>query len=222
MNSAQVRAGPTDAQVEKTLQLLRKAKDVTIAPGLSSEEFANLEAKYGFRFPPDVKQFLRVGVPLNKSGSRATQIPSELPAFYQTASDGWHNWHLLALDDIQVGCEADTVTKQIRWHATPEADKPQVPPDCGLIPLYCHRMIPSNPCQAGNPVFSMHGCYDNIIYGSNLWTYLEHDHEIVIPEEFNKGPSTPLDDIPYWGDGMICGPKKFLPIPVEYFPREKK
>lgn len=41
-----------------------------------------------------------------------------------------------------------------------------------LIPIYSHRYIPSEPQEAGNPVFSVHQT-DIIYYGENLLSYLQ-------------------------------------------------
>ena len=182
--------------MKSILKLLAEAHEgLVILDGLSDQQFTRLETKYEFTFPPDVRTFLSFGVP--HFVKLPNRVPVELPAFYQTANDKWHNWHLLAKDDVTIGSEFDTVTKQISWHATPEDE--EVPADCKLIPIYSHRMIPSNPCQAGNPVFSMHGCYDNIIYGHNFLDYLERDHKIKIPGNLLKEhPTTNLEDIPFW------------------------
>lgn len=182
--------------MQSILELLDEAHDdLIIMDGLSDKQFSQLETKFGFTFRPDVRAFLSSGVPGNVR--KASRVPAALPALYQTANDGWHNWHLLATDEVAIGSELDTVTKQILIHATPAAK--EVPTDCKLIPIYSHRMIPSNPCQAGNPVFSMHGCYDNIIYGDNFLDYLERDHKIRIPDEVLKNhPTTNLGDIPFW------------------------
>ena len=178
------------------LNLLAEAHDgLVILDGLSDTQFAQLESKFGFTFPPDVRSFLSSGVP--SFVKKTNSVPAQLPAFYQTANDKWHNWHLLASDEVTVGSELDTVTKQILTHATPANE--EVPADCKLIPIYAHRMIPSNPCQAGNPVFSMHGCYDNIIYGDNFLNYLERDHKIKVPDKLlEEHPTTKLEEIPFW------------------------
>jgi len=79
--------------------------DTTFLPGLSPEEFAAIEAKYKFTFPPDVRRFLAAGVPTKTAAkeARGSGIPSELPAIYQTASDGWHQWHELAKPSVELG-----------------------------------------------------------------------------------------------------------------------
>ena len=175
-------------------QLVENGSASVIAPGLSDAQVETLQEKFGFKFPPEVLFFLQVGVPIKHETTEGS-IPAELPAFYQTASDGWHNWHLLASDELVVGSDDDTITKQIKWHATPEHQSH--PADYPLIPLFAHRMIPSVPHQIGNPVFSMHGCYDNIIYGRNFWVWLEEEFRVEVNDQY-KETSVSYSDIPFW------------------------
>ena len=52
-----------------------------------------------------------------------------------------------------------------------------------LIPIYSHRYIPSEPTDAGNPIFSVHQT-DIIYYGNNLTNYFLHEFLIDAPEHF--------------------------------------
>ena len=183
--------------VQDIQKRLQENGSAVITPGLTNEEVEQIEKKYKFKFPADVLFFLQVGVPLcpplKKSG-----VPSELPDFYQTATDGWHNWHFLAKEEVTIGSPNDTVTKQIKWHATPQNQSH--PTEYPLIPLYSHRMIPSVPSTPGNPVFSMHGCYDNIVYGQNFWDWLACDFKIDVTPSLKESTSTSYQDIPFWND----------------------
>merc|ERR1712014_497379 len=115
------------------------------------------EAKYNWTLPPDLKSFLQIGIP-----------PT------------WYNFHDYAKDDFVVGCDADMISKQILWNATPpEPEYARIANEHPLIPLYMHRMMPTVPCQEGLPIVSMHQCSDNIVYGKNLWEYLERDGHIA-------------------------------------------
>jgi hypothetical protein len=64
-----------------------------------------------------------------------------------------------------------------------------------LIPLISHRYLPADPCESGNPVFSVHQA-DVIHYGANLDDYFER--------EFNGWTCRPWPDqikhIPFWSD----------------------
>merc|ERR1712232_908107 len=118
----------------------------------------------------------------------------------------WHNFHEFAKDEIAVGSKDDVLSRQLLWHATPE--NPEYAEDARkhpLIPLYMHRMMPSVPCESGLPVFSMHQCSGNIVYGKNLWDYLEQDRHIesgIIPEEWFQ-ECIPYDEVPFWGEWYI-------------------
>ena len=74
-----------------------------------------------------------------------------------------------------------------------------------LIPVFGHRYLLAEPCEAGNPVFSIYQS-DMIIYGEDLHSYfLEefgnlvgegrplHDHQRQIPLE-------PYRALPFWGE----------------------
>jgi len=178
-----------------TIEAIQKEMG-SMLPGLTSQEVQIAEGKFGFQFPPDLKAFLQVGVP-----------------------SSWHNWHTLIKDDVDVGGQNDTVSQQIDWNAKPE-EIAMVPTSAWagpdetfddllerwrqhpLIPISGHRMIPSVPHLCGLPVFSMHQCSDNIVYGENFWVWLEEDKFVkpgIIPTDWKKD-SVPLDAIPFWKD----------------------
>eukprot|EP00931_Biecheleriopsis_adriatica_P076406 TRINITY_DN50117_c0_g1_i1.p1 TRINITY_DN50117_c0_g1~~TRINITY_DN50117_c0_g1_i1.p1 ORF type:complete len:289 (+),score=51.16 TRINITY_DN50117_c0_g1_i1:28-867(+) len=180
------------------IQDIQSSMGVQILPGLSDEEFSKVEAKFGIQFPPDLRAFLQVGLPA-----------------------GWHNWRELSKDDVPVGSAADTASQQIKWHATPE-EQEEVPLSAWLgeddtfeelverwrahplIPLRGHRMMPSVPHTCGLPVFSMHQMSDNIVYGSNFWTWLVKDcgvESTKIPQEWCADETeVPVEEIPFWKD----------------------
>jgi hypothetical protein len=101
---------------------------------------------------------------------------------------------------VERGRLEDTVSEQIRWHATLENS--EHPKDFPLIPLYKHRMMVSVPCSPGNPVLSMHGCYDNIVYGDNLWLWLKAEFDIPlasVPDEWLR-LKRDWQQVPFWAD----------------------
>ena len=66
-----------------------------------------------------------------------------------------------------------------------------------LIPLCGHRYIPAEPCEAGNPVFSIYQT-DIICYGADLWQYLSNEYM-----QFLRGPDAHFyvsssKEIPFW------------------------
>jgi hypothetical protein len=62
-----------------------------------------------------------------------------------------------------------------------------------LVPLISHRYIPSEPNEAGNPVFSVYQS-DIIYYGADLADYFEHEFHGWAP------PTTPIKHIRFWSD----------------------
>jgi len=165
-----------------------------IDPGLTTEELKEVEQKYGFAFPPDVRDFLQVGLPLGC---------------------GWHDWrHMIKVTES----EQDTVSqiqtlhcipwrvrysKDRQWDENESLAKAQdlasrVYP---MIPLCQHRCIPSVPHECGLPILSMHGCYDNLCHSRNLWTWLEEmmeeDAPAVIPQRW-KDKTVPVYEVPFW------------------------
>jgi hypothetical protein len=62
-----------------------------------------------------------------------------------------------------------------------------------LVPLISHRYIPSEPNEAGNPVFSVYQS-DVIYYGADLADYFEHELDGWAPV------TTPIKHIRFWSD----------------------
>ncbi|CAJ1347406.1 unnamed protein product [Effrenium voratum] len=170
-------------------------RDVKMTEGLSDEEFEKLEKRYDFRFPPDLKEFLQVGVPVGGS---------------------WHNWHVLALDEVI----RDSVADVLRYECTPEDE--EALEDLGdwapegertlenaqamakahpLIPIYAHRCIPTKPYECGLPVLSMHQCDDIIVYGENFWAWVAGSDcnlpDGTVPAEW-MAKKVHFSTLPFW------------------------
>lgn len=45
-----------------------------------------------------------------------------------------------------------------------------------LIPVHGHRYLPAEPCEGGNPVFSIYQ-WDIIVYGRDLESYFEAERD---------------------------------------------
>lgn len=183
--------------MEDPSEIIRKVQALIhcdhIEPGLTTEELKEVEEKYGFTFPPDVRDFLQVGLPLGC---------------------GWHDWRRMGK---VTESEEDTVAQIQRLHCTPwrvryskerqwdEDESLAKAQDLAanvypLIPLYQHRCIPSVPHECGLPILSMHGCYDNLCHSRNFWSWLEKDEAIpqgVIPQKW-KEKTVPVYQVPFW------------------------
>jgi hypothetical protein len=147
-----------------------KDKGVNLDVGLSDAEVENAESRFGFRFPPDLRAFLQTALPCGKqfpnwrSGDDALlrdwmDMPRQGIVF-----DIEHNGFWLA----EWGPVPGSLEEALRIASELVTAAPK------LIPVFIHRMMPDEPCSAGNPVFSVHKT-DIIYYGFDLLDYLRHE-----------------------------------------------
>ncbi len=155
----------------------------TLEPGLTDAEVAGIEARFGFRFPPDLRAMLQAFLPSGRSypdwrnGSDADlrdrlDLPTRGVLF-----DVEHNaFWLPEWGDRPTDLES---AKAVVSRLIAGAPK--------LIPICQHRMMPDEPHEPGNPVFSFHQT-DIICCGQDLAEYLHYDFEIddweVVPQEY--------------------------------------
>ena len=158
---------------------------VRFAAGLSETEARRAEDHHGFRFPPDLREFLISGLPI---------------------SDGWPNWRDFSDPDIArmiawpfEGMCFDITNNAFwldEWGPKPSIDedafavaKAHLDQAPTLIPVCGHRYIPDAPCLAGNPIFSVYQT-DIIYYGADLGNYLENEFHYYFktPQYFIKEP----------------------------------
>ncbi len=143
---------------------------VAFDAGLTDSEVADAEGRFGFRFPPDLREFLQTALP------RGLQFP-DWRAGDEAALRDWfdlprrgvlfdveHNgfW----LDDW--GPRPGPLPEALRVADDLVTAAPR------LIPVYMHRMMPDEPHLPGNPVFSVHQT-DIIHYGFDLADYLRSE-----------------------------------------------
>lgn len=159
------------------------------APGLTEDEFESIESTNGFRFPPDLRACLASAMPTGKS------FPNwRLANAYR---DSWASVRKGILFDVRqgdwyerFGSRPHLEDEQLAIAETYFARVPK------LAPVYSHRFLPTIPCEAGNPVFSIHQT-DAIHYGEDLGGYLE--------VEFFDRPHNTIDQdrlrhIEFWTD----------------------
>jgi hypothetical protein len=163
---------------------------VVFAPGLTDPEIQRAEQSYELVFPPDLREFLMVGLPV---------------------SDGWVNWREIDSHKIRERLNwpwegicfdiEHNVFWPREWGPTPlslpEAfayAKQKVDAAPKLIPIYSHRYLPNRPLTAGNPVFSLYQT-DIIYYGANLWDYLESEFHFESPTHRLREP---IRQIEFW------------------------
>ncbi len=195
-----------EAELREIIEQMKVRSKVEFEAGLSDAEINHIETRCDFRFPPDLKMFLQLGVPVK------CHKPSHVEA-----DERFPNWHKDPLEIMQWSREwaIGTFTFDIEnndfwmseWGEKPEGLDEQlavateylkdVP---ALIPIYAHRFIPAEPCEAGNPVFSIWQAVDSIYYGRNLQDYLRHE---FISEEYDYSSPSDYRHIPFWSAIML-------------------
>lgn len=165
---------------------------VQIDRGLTPEEFTQIERTFGFKFPPDLREFLSLGLPVSPNwvdwrNSDEKQIrgrmdwPLEGMCFDIEHSTFWLDEWGEKPADLKAAFEI------ARLHV----DRAPT-----LIPICSHRYIPAEPHLAGNPVFSVHQT-DIIYYGADLTDYLQNEFSYY----FGRSSHTLcgiLRKIPFW------------------------
>jgi hypothetical protein len=153
--------------------------------GLSDEEVAAVEARFGFRFPPDLRGFLQTALPVGG------QFPD-----WRNGDDSDIEARLRRpLDDLLAAAVDEgfwppawptrpsekTAAKQIVRDLVARAPK--------LIPVFSHRYMPDAPPIAGNPVISWVQANIAMCYGESLARYLMN--EFPRHEENRDGVKAP-------------------------------
>jgi hypothetical protein len=151
--------------------------------GFTRAQLEAAEARYGFRFPPDLAELLRDRSPVKgydwaRDDPRiAEMLAWPLETLLRSIVHGWWpGWGERPRDERA----AQEVVRD--WVA--RAPK--------LIPVLGHRFLPAAPDEAGNPVLSIMGI-DTIWYGANLDEYFRNEFggTYVIGE---------VRTIAYWSD----------------------
>jgi len=144
-----------------------RAKGVTFADGLTSEECESAERAFGIKFPEDYREFLREALPVGERFPDWRHCPESIAESLE-----WP-WEGMAFDIDQnawwidlFGSRPPSLDEALKVARSHYDEAPK------LIPIYGHRFIPSEPLVPCNPVFSVYQM-DIIYYGSNLQEYFE-------------------------------------------------
>lgn len=170
------------------------ANGVEFDAGLTAKEFQQIEEQFGFFFPPDLKWFLGHGVPVGdrfpnwriRDNRLKDQVNWPLEGIVFDVANGvfWHlEWGDRPVANEHAVSLAMKMTARIPF----------------MIPVYGHSYLPSIPCKAGNPVFSIHQA-DVIHRGANLAAYLlwiHHDNKDEIEGEYPVFDPA-YDEIEFW------------------------
>jgi hypothetical protein len=196
--------------------------------GLSEQEITTIEQRYHVRFPPDYRLFLQVlhSVDRPHMGARyvdSNMIPSTAPSFFHWQNDieaiqAAYEWLVEGLFfDVQ---ENDLWPQS--WGVKPTTAEAQearvrelVNAAPKLIPVFGHRYLLAEPCEAGNPVLSIYQS-DMIIYGVDLRHYLLVEFadlvgvgredlqalQVISNQEMQQRRET-YQAIPFWGEFLF-------------------
>jgi hypothetical protein len=170
---------------EEAMRRLRARSVCAVDPGLSEDELAGVERRYGFRFAADHRAFLAAGLPVNGA------LPPKEPGVYYAHPEPWPDWRAgdparlrEMLDRPTAGVLFD-VERNGHWRDEwgecpgPRADRVTtarrllagVPT---MVPVYAHRYLPAGAGTFGHPVLSMVQT-DIIYYGLDLADYIDRE-----------------------------------------------
>jgi hypothetical protein len=181
-------------------ELISKMKDdgISFAEGLTESEFGLIGRKFEFCFPPDLKEFLSIALPISNQ-------------FINWRDMSEHNIQLIhkrfdwCLDGMLFDVEHNNFWLK-EWGAKPvdlEAAKgkciEQYRKAPKLIPIYSHRYIPETPLEKGNPILSVYQT-DIIYYGENLNSYLMVEFGI---KKYDDIDFYSIKRVPFWSDIII-------------------
>jgi hypothetical protein len=150
-----------------------RERGIAFDTGLTDSEVTEVESRFGFHFPPDLKAFLQMALPREERFPDWRAAPeATLRAWLDQPLEG-------ILFDIECngfwleewGTRPPSLTEAKRVAQGLVAAAPR------LIPIYLHRMMPDEPDLPGNPVFSVHQT-DITHYGANLEDYLCNEFKL--------------------------------------------
>jgi hypothetical protein len=186
------------ANVWDDMVLRIKSRGIAFDAGLTDSEVVAVESRFEFRFPPDLRAFLQTALP---SGER-------FPDW--RAGDEVHlrDWLDLPRQGVLFDVEHNGFWLD-EWGVRPKTvAKAKLAVDRfvavapRLIPIYMHRMMPAEPHQPGNPVFSVHQT-DIIVYGCDLRDYLNREFLMTEDEQEEWTVPTEVCPIEFWDTGRF-------------------
>lgn len=169
-----------------------EAAAVTVEPGLSDDEFARVEAEFGFAFADDHRAFLAIGVPVGaqwpnwrsegrRSLAKRLQLPVEGVLFAVEWSDFW---------DDSWGTRPARMKDALR---TARYRLARVP---ALVPVHSHHYLPGGRGSFGHPVLSVVQTAA-VVCGTDLADYIDIG---VGPDGPRDRPAVPT--VEFWS-GLV-------------------
>lgn len=160
--------GDVPTLVQASFELLRSA-DVAMQPGLDSTELTAVEQRFGITFGPEHRELIQLGVPSGPKWPNWRHEDDDLRTRLAWPFNGI--WFAVENNDFwpkSWGRRPSQYDDRLREARERFAALP------GLVPLYSHRYLPSDPRYRPAPVFSVHQT-DVIYYGANLLDYVQRE-----------------------------------------------
>ena len=185
----------TIKQLDELETMLRR-HNIQLRAGFSDQQREQAEQRWNIRFPPDLAQMLTRFIPCSKGFydwidqseesvfaiKKAFDWPAEGIMFDVENNNFWmRDW----------GQRPAQMKEALEVAAIHLAEVPK------LIPIYQHRYLPSEPCEADNPVLSVWQT-DIIYYGSNLYEYFFMELRLIKHSDIQFDKIK--EDIPFWGN----------------------
>lgn len=191
--------GSSDYQDSAYLKAVVRAlrcRGIRFATGLSQAELQQLEDDYSLLFPPDLSAFLQHALPV---GDCFPDWRERSPDSRGISLEERLSW---PLEGILFDVEHNNRWMP-SWGTRPEQlDKAIarargiVTAAPGLVPVYSHRYLPTDPNRSDNPILSVVQT-DIIVYGENLFHYFEAEFGIRLQRRDPRGANSPRE-VPFW------------------------
>jgi hypothetical protein len=188
-------------------ELVNQLKDhgVEFDAGLSDVEVNNIEQTCNFQFPPDLRTFLQLGVPLRWKVYDFL-VDENFPNWREDSLLIMHSAEEHVVGTFHSDIENNNFWMK-EWGNRPK-ELNQALAICDhflqkapiLIPLFGYRFLPGEPNLSGNPVFSMWQPLETIYYGYNIQNYLMNE---FVLDDGEWGESPDYRYIPLWSDIVI-------------------
>lgn len=197
---------------------LARVGRIRLGPGLTDAEVDRVEREFGFAFAADHRAFLQAGLPLDDPD---LVVPAEdsLWSYHQ-----WPDWRHGDRDELRralawpvQGVLFDVEYNEF-WPAAWGPRPAELPGALGvararlaelpqLVPVYCHRYLPSGRGTHGHPVLSVWQS-DTIFCGVDLADYVTREFSDGCPQTWVEHSAIAVDLVPFWGDlpGTFRGP----------------
>lgn len=169
-----------------------------VAEGLTKPRIDDISSAFGWEIPADLRRLLAICVPVTAPSKQGPfvdwrrnpkDIASEtLARMTRTLEFDIRNCGYWCSEFGEKPVDTDKSVERAR------AVVSSWPP---LIPVFGHRMMPSEVVGARTPVLSVSQFIDTIVYGNDLYDYFIREFRLPISVE-SEGSITPVS-IPKWG-----------------------